>query len=90
MKVLRKTLTGVSTEFSFNVTGLKFLVKNFSEGPVLVNFEPITAANEATSIKVPANVAQLIFTNEYQPNTKRARTLYVKGTGEVEVQVVCY
>lgn len=90
MHILRKTLVGTSTEFTFNVKGTKFLVKNFSTGNIYVNFEPITNDNENTSIKIPKDIAQVVLSNEYHGNTLKADTLYIKGTGEVEVQVICY
>lgn len=88
LKVQRKTLTGDSTAFTFDVVGLKFLVKNMSSHDCLVNFDPIASSNEDTSILIPKDVAQLVLTNEHGPNG--SKTIYVKGTGDVEVQVVLW
>ena len=88
LKVKRQTLTGQSTAFTFDVPGLKFLVKNLSENDCLVNFDAITNDNESESILIPKQIAQLVLTNEHNPDG--ANTLYVKGTGDVEVQVVLY
>lgn len=88
LKLIRKTLTGDSEAFAFETVGLKFLVKNFSSSDMLVNFDPITAANESSSILLPAQTAQIVLTNENNPDG--ARTLYVKGTGKVEVQVILW
>lgn len=88
MKVLRKTLTGTSEAYAFDVIGYRFCVKNFSDNDCYVNYEAITASNEDTSVKVPKGTAQVVFSNEN--NTVGAGTLYVKGTGEVEVQVLAW
>ena len=86
LKVIRKTLTGDSEDFTFDVLGLRFLVKNFSDEDILVNFDPITNENESSSIKVPKQFSQLVLIDETIPLGQN--TLYVKGTGEVEVQIV--
>ena len=88
LKVQRKTLTGESTAFTFDTVGLKFLVKNLPSSDCLVNFEPITASNEDSSILIPKEVAQLVLTNEHGPSG--AKTIYVQGTGDVEVQIVLW
>lgn len=88
LKVQRKTLEGESTAFTFETVGLKFLVKNLSSQPCLVNFEPVTAQNEDSSILIPKEVAQLVLTNEHAPTG--TKELYVKGTGDVEVQIVLW
>mgnify|MGYP007133719522 CR=1 FL=1 len=88
LKVQRKTLTGDSTAFTFDVVGQRFLVKNLSEGDCLVNFEPITDDNEDSSIKIPKDIGQIVLSNEY--DGQGTNTIYVKGTGDVEVQVVLW
>lgn len=77
-------------EFEFSVKGTKFLVKNLSDADIYVNFENITNDNEDTSILIPSQVAQVVLMNEI--SHFGFDKIYVKGagTGDVEVQVVCY
>lgn len=86
LKVQRKTLAGSSTEFEFPVKGTKFLVKNLSDAECYVNFEAITNENEDTSILIPAQIAQVVLANEI--THFGVSSIYVKGTGDVEVQVI--
>ena len=88
LNVLRQTLDGSSTEFEFSVKGRKFLVKNLSNADIYVNFEDITNDNEDTSILIPSQVAQVVLMNEI--SHFGFSKIYVKGTGDVEVQVVSY
>lgn len=88
LNVLRQTLAGTSTEFEFSVKGRKFLVKNLSSADIYVNFEDITNDNEDTSILIPSKVAQVVLMNEI--SHFGFDKIYVKGTGDVEVQVVSY
>ena len=88
LNVLRQTLAGTSTEFEFSVKGRKFLVKNLSDADIYVNFEDITNDNEDTSILIPSKVAQVVLMNEI--SHFGFDKIYVKGTGDVEVQVVSY
>lgn len=90
--VIRKTLTGASEAFTFEIKGHDFLVKNLSENDILVGFEAITTDNEATCYKIPTMTAQLIDADNYLRygiHTVKTDTIYVKGTGEVEVDLVC-
>lgn len=86
LNVQRQTLAGASTAFEFDKKGVKFLVKNLSEHDCYVNYEAITAQNEATSILVPKKTAQVVLSNENSGYP--TDTIYVKGTGDVEVQVI--
>ena len=88
LKVNRQTLAGDCEAYEFDVKGVKFLVKNLSANDCLVNFEEITNENEGTSILVPSKTAQIVLSceNSGQPSD----TIYVKGTGDVEVQVVLW
>ena len=88
LKIQRKTLTGNSEAFTFDVSGSKFLVKNLSEADCFVNFEAITNANENTSILIPKKTAQIVLSNENP--IYGAKTIYVKGTGIIEVQVILW
>lgn len=87
MKVLRKTLVGNSEAYEFGAYATKFLVKNLSDESVLVNYENITSANETTSIKIPSSTAQIVFDGE-ELNPDKHNKIYIKGTGEVEVQCI--
>lgn len=84
--VQRKTLDGTSTEFEFDVRGTKFLVKNLSDDDILVNFEDITSENEDDSILIPSQIAQVVLMNEI--SHYGYSSIFVKGTGDVEVQIV--
>lgn len=87
MKVQRKNLNGTTEIFNFGVPVEKFLVKNFSDNDIFVNFENI-GDDTTTSIKIPSMVAQTIIYNEYGGGVHE--NLYVKGTGEVEVQALLW
>lgn len=94
-QVIRKTLDGASTAFTFSgtttggkvldATSCRFLVKNFGSDPVYVDFADITA--EADAIKIPGGTAQICMVEE-RGIQARVNTIYVKGTGEVEVQAL--
>lgn len=94
MKVKRIELQEGSNEITFDIKGAKFLVKNFTNRDILVNFEPIDSSNQNTSIKIPKDVAQIIFDNEHLLFATKTDKIYVfanNGTsGEVEVQIICY
>lgn len=87
MKVQRKNLNGATEIFTFGVPVEKFLVKNFSDNDIFVNFETI-GDDTTTSIKIPSKIAQTIIYNEYGGGVHE--NLYVKGTGEVEVQALLW
>ena len=86
LQVQRKTLAGTSTAYEFTREGLKFLVKNLSDNDCYANIVPITNDNESISILIPKKTAQVVFTDEV--NCYPTDTLYVKGTGDVEVQIL--
>lgn len=86
LQVKRLTLEGTSTAFEFTREGLKFLVKNLSDNDCYVNYTPITNDNESISILIPKKTAQVIITDEV--DCYPTNTLYVKGTGDVEVQIL--
>lgn len=86
LEVQRKTLAGTSTAFEFGKKGVKFLVKNLSENDCYVNYEAITAENEGASILIPKKTAQVVLSNENSGYS--TDTLYIKGTGDVEAQVI--
>ena len=90
-RVQRKTLDGTSQEYDFGTPGMQFLVKNLSDGDILVNFEDLTDDNATASALIPKETAQVIVTNTGFPK-KEFSSIYVKGagTGDVEVQMILW
>ena len=86
--VLRKTLTGGWTEFKFPQQSRFFFVKNFTEGDVLVSFANGDAESE--SVKIQSNMGEegAISFCGTDKSDFYTDTIYVKGTGEVEVQAL--
>lgn len=85
-ELLRKTLTGDWEAFTFPKKSRFFIVKNLSENAVLATFE--NDATDAECFKIPAGTSEEVAISfdpidreQYQVNT-----VWVKGTGEVEVQ----
>lgn len=87
IKILRKTISG-STPYSFDVAGSEFLIKNFSASDCYVNIVPIDENNQNESAKIPTNTAQVFLANTKAP--REFNTIYVSGTGEVEVQLITW
>ena len=90
-RVQRKTLDGTSQEYDFGTPCMQFLVKNLSDGDILVNFEDLTNDNATASALIPKETAQVIVTNTGFPK-KEFSSIYVKGagTGDVEVQAILW
>lgn len=88
MKLLRKTIQANSiTEFKFDVNAYTFLVKNLTNGDILVCFDEF---DETTNIKIPARKGQAVTQNTNHTDSKYAtNTLKVKGSIEGEVEVQC-
>ena len=89
--VKRVTLAGSETPVEF--TGYlvsKFLVKNFSDGNVYASLETPLVENE--SIKIASNMYQVVFNNEdvRWNGAREFSTIYLNGTGEVEIDAICY
>lgn len=86
--IKRVTLNGGIQSAEFEHWGGRFLVKNFSDADLLVAFD--AAVTEAESIKIGANMGQLVVINERagMRGQEKAKKIYFKGagTGEVEVQ----
>ena len=83
--IKRKTLSGTQQALTFDKQRSDFLVKNFSESDVFVAFE--TNAPEALSIKIPSMYAQVCSCSNVEGTTcMTTDTIYVTGSGEVEVQ----
>lgn len=86
--VIRKTLTGVWTEFAFNMKSSSFFVKNFSDSDIYVSFE--NNEPEASAFKIKSNIGEevAIAYNGINDKSFAVDKIYVKGTGEVEVQAL--
>lgn len=90
-QIKRITLSGSDFQtIEFDHSAGKYFVKNFSDGDIYVSFDENVTENEA--IKIPANYYQIVIANEYfgSNNYYRSNKIYVKGTGEVEVQQLCF
>lgn len=85
--VLRKTLTGSWTEFAFTNPSRFFFVKNLSEDNIFVSFE--SGTEETASFLIPSmhgeEVAMSFGANDAAYYVTK---IYVKGTGDVEVQAM--
>ena len=84
--VIRKILTGSWAEFRFPERGKKYYVKNFTDGDIFVSFA--TDESEKTAFKVKSKMGeelQMSFANHPWP-FGLVYSIWVKGTGEVEVQ----
>lgn len=84
--IVRKILTGGWTAFRFPERGRKYYVKNFGEGDIYVSF--VNDGVEATAFKIKGYMGeelQMGFASKAYPYGL-VDVIYVKGTGEVEVQ----
>lgn len=91
MSVKRVTLTGSDfEEVEFDKLCGRYLVKNFAEDDIYVSFDE--DATEDTSVKIPAGYFQEVIANEHLGGLDAYKTssIYIEGTGEVEVQQLCY
>ena len=86
--VKRVTLAGGWTEITFNGQARYFFVKNYSDSDIYVSFEENDT--EATSVKIASKMAEEVApTFKYTGRTElNASKIYIKGTGEVEVQAL--
>ena len=88
--VMRKTLTGSWTEYSFSKKARRYFVKNYTSGDIYVSFASNDSENESFKIKtgmgeeVAITYAPLVNEDVYTDK------IYVKGTGEVEVEQLDY
>lgn len=93
--VKRLTLNNTVKELVFGVKGSEFLVKNFSDNDLLVSFDKDTLESEW--IKIPSKTYQVCIVNGtddekrflYRDCIYRDK-IYLKGEGEVEVQVLSW
>lgn len=84
-QVIRRTLTGDWEAFTFNVSARAFFVKNFTDGDIYVSFEADDV--EAESFKIKSGIGEGISINDgVSTSAYYKNTVYVKGTGEVEVE----
>lgn len=84
--VLRKTLEGDWTEFAFEKAGRFFFVKNFTDGDIFVSFEENT--KEENCFKIASGVGEEVSISfeALDREEYKTKSVFVKGTGEVEVQ----
>ena len=87
-KVIRKTLTGDWEPFTFDVKSKSFCVKNFSDDPCYVSFVDDDETNE--SIKIASGMAEVCYITALTnlANSFSRDTIYVNGTGEIEVEAI--
>lgn len=85
-QVQRVTLSGTATPVTFKFPSGKYLVKNYSSGDIYVSFE--STCNPASSIRIVSGYGQVCEINERggAAGQAKSKTIYVNGTGEVEVQ----
>lgn len=89
-QIKRITLEGEITEVEFdNICG-KYLVKNFSDDDIFVSFDE--EFTEENSTKIPAGFYQVVIANEWLGglDAYKSKSIYINGTGEVEVQQLCF
>ena len=84
--ILRKTLTGNWEEFSFPKKGRFFFVKNLTSADIFVSFEENDSEEESIKIKSGIGEEVSISFNGLDRKEYYTKTIYVKGSGEVEVQ----
>lgn len=85
-KIVRKTLTGNWEKFEFDVYSNKFFIKNFSSGNILASFAD--DEDEDGAFKILPNIGEEIYYSE--DTSVRFNRLWIKGTGEVEVQATSF
>ena len=83
--IRRETLAGTAQAFTFDKFRSDYLVKNFSEADIYVAFEQ--GAQQSRSIRIPSKYGQVCSCFNVEGTTgMTTTTVYVTGTGEVEVQ----
>jgi len=91
LQVKRITLTDDSafTEIEFDFVCGKYMIKNFSDNDLFVSFDQ--DATDDDSIKIPAGYYQECIANEWLGGEPfKTSNIYVKGSGEIEVQQLCF
>lgn len=90
IQLKRPILNGEPTAIEFKHSCEKWLVKNFTDGDIYVAFEN-SSAFEESAIKIASGCGQVCFVNEHSSYSEDvSNIIYIKGTGEVEVQQLCY
>ncbi|MCQ2308196.1 MAG: hypothetical protein MJ000_11655 [Bacteroidales bacterium] len=87
MKIQRVTLDGSVTGVRFEESRCgKWLVKNFGDEDIFVSFDE--SVDESESVKIASGCGQVIVENERLGflSPFEHDTIYILGTGEVEVQ----
>lgn len=84
--LLRKTLTGGWEEFSFARKGRFYLVKNLTDSDIFVSFENEDLEEESFKIRSGESEKVAISWDGIDRDIYYVKSLYVKGTGEVEVR----
>lgn len=80
LNVLSKTLAGSKVSFKFDSVSNKYIVKNFSENTAYVSFDESASVKSGT-VRIPAGMGQVVESIGVGTDT-----VYVNGTGDVEVQ----
>ena len=90
LSLQRITLTGGIKAVTFDTVCGKWLVKNFTTGDIYASFDSNVIENK--SVRIASGHGQVIVINEYYDwnDNLKSKTIYLKGTGEVEVQQLCY
>ena len=90
LQLQRVVLTGTTKQVQFSQNAAIYLVKNFTSGDIYVSFNSNLV--ESKAIKIASGYAQECCINENAMWHKNCNcnSIYVKGTGEVEVQQVWY
>ena len=86
--VKRQTLTGNWTEIQFPKKSRSFFVKNFTEGDIFVSFK--NNDDEAECFKIKSGIGEEVAIQFHSLDKSEfyVNSIYVKGTGEVEVQAM--
>lgn len=84
--VKRVTLTGDWQSITFDQKTKNYFVKNFTNADIYVSFEEND--DEDTSFKIASGIGESLAIEQSALSKEEFKTdtIYVKGTGEVEVQ----
>ena len=85
--VIRKTLNGEWTEWDFGKPCKNFFVKNFSSGDIFVSF--VNNDQESGSFKIASDYGEEVsIVQNHLGGQGETAKIYVKGTGEVEIEAL--
>ncbi|MBR3209520.1 MAG: hypothetical protein IKF82_04550 [Bacilli bacterium] len=86
VNVKRVNLTGNWEEIKFNQKTKNYFIKNFSDADIFVSFEENDS--EDTSFKIKSGIGEQVAYDQsfIKKPESITDTIYIKGTGEVEVQ----